>query len=173
MAINVTFYGTLEEANTYFETRLHERSWSVANNAERQKGLIAATRIIDTLNFKGNKHPVYELLLADPDATDEEIRAAELTQPLEFPRGADTAVPETIRLACYEMAHHLLDGKDPEKELELMGIRSLKFDTVQTVYAREDIPIEHLVNGVPSALAWRYLRPFLRDQDAVRLSRVS
>ena len=49
---------------------------------------------------------------------------AEGSQELEFPRGADTEVPEAIRRACYEIAHTLLDGKDPELELENLGIVS-------------------------------------------------
>ena len=92
---------------------------------------------------------------------------------LEFPRGADTEVPEAIRIACYEIAHSLLDGKDPELELENLGIVSQGYASVRTTYSRAHVPIEHIVNGVPNVLAWRHLRPFLRDEDAIRLSRVS
>lgn len=171
--INTDYYGTLEEANDYFDHRLHETAWTGADVADRPKALWAATLIIDTLNFKGQKAPVYALLQADPDATQAEIREAETTQSLEFPRGTDTEVPEAIRRATYEIAHSLLDGKDPEAELENLGIISQGYSSVRTTYQRSQVPIEHLINGVPNALAWRLIRPFLRDGDQLKISRIS
>lgn len=173
MSINTEYYGTLEEANDYFSMRLHETAWTDADAADKPKALWAATQIIDTLNYKGRKATVYTLLEADEDAEDEEIREAEADQVLEFPRGADTEVPEAIRRACYEIAHSLLDGKDPELELENLGISSQGYSSVRTTYSRSQVPIEHLINGVPNALAWRLIRPFLRDGDALKITRVS
>lgn len=172
MAINTDYYGTLDEANDYFAHRLHERAWSGANVADRPKALWAATMIIDTLNYKGRKAAVRSLYVANPKATLEQEQAAEASQPLEFPRGSDTAVPEAIRRACYEIAYSLLDGKDPEIELENLGVTSQGYGSVRTTYQRSQVPIEHLINGVPNALAWRLLRPFLRDDDAIKLIRV-
>ena len=173
MAISSEYYGTLEEAQAYFEGRLHETAWSEATPADRPKALRAATRIIDTLNFKGRRATVHALLDVDCDATDEDIREAEASQALEFPRGQDSEVPEASRLACYEISHSLLDGKDPELELENLGISSQGLSSVRTTYNRSQVPIEHIINGVPNALAWRHLRPFLRDEDAVKILRVS
>lgn len=173
MAIVSDFYGTVQEATDYFAGRLHERAWSKANVSDRPKALRAATIIIDTLNYKGRKHSISAVLASNSQATDEEIRQAEASQALEFPRGQDTAVPEAIRIACYEIAHSLLDGKDPEMELERLGIASQGFDVVRTSYDRANLPIEHVVNGVPNMLAWRLILPFLRDDQAIRLSRVS
>jgi hypothetical protein len=163
-------YGSLQEAADYFAMRLHEHAWSQARPIDRPRALRAATLVIDTLNFKGRKHLVYAL---SSGASNEMIRAAEAEQVLEFPRGTDTEVPEAIRIACYEIAHSLLDGKDPELELENLGIVSQGYASVRTTYSRAHVPIEHIVNGVPNVLAWRHLRPFLRDEDAIRLSRVS
>lgn len=168
-----TYYGTLVEANEYFDLRLHESAWYGAQPADRPKALIAATRILDALNYKGRKSTVAALLDGNPDASDEEIRVQEAAQPLEFPRGADTVVPEAIRMACYEIAHSLLDGKDPELELENLGIVSQGYESVRTTFARAQVPIEHIINGVPNAQAWRLVRPFLRDEDAMILARVS
>lgn len=168
--INDDYYGTLSEADAYFDGRLHEYAWTKATVIDRPKALRAAARIIDTLNFKGWKSSVYAL---GEDATCDAIRAAEAAQPQEFPRGADTEVPEAIRIASYEIAHSLLDGKDPELELENLGISSQGLSSVRTTFNRSQVPIEHIINGVPNATAWRYLRPFLRDEDAVKLLRVS
>ena len=173
MSIDTSYYGTLEEADEYFANRLHESAWSNADEADKPRALWAATQIIDALNFKGNKHPVYELLQQNPRASVREIQLAETSQALEFPRGADTDVPEAIRRACYEIAHSLLDGKDPELELEALGILSQGYSSVKTTYSRDHVPIEHIVNGIPNAMAWRLIRPFLRDADEIQLSRIS
>lgn len=173
MSITSSYYGNLLEANEYFALRLRERAWTQSSLADRPKALWAATVIIDSLNFKGLRSTVYTLLTANPYATDEEIRAAEVDQPLEFPRGEDTVVPETIRRANYEIAHALLDGKDPELELENLGIISQGYASVRTSYSRNQVPIEHIINGIPSPQAWRWLKPFLRDDDALVLSRIS
>ncbi len=178
-------YGSVAEATDYFSVRLHEFAWSNAPPIDRPKALIFASRIIDTLNYKGDKKVVNDLLVAnscDCDAhtaigsgcvTVEEVQAASLTQNLAFPRGTDTEVPDTILCACFEIAHSLLDGKDPEIELENLGVISQGYASVRTTYSRSQVPIEHLINYVPNALAWRWLKPFLRDEDAIVLRRVN
>jgi len=171
--VSAAYFGTLLEANNYFDNRLHESAWYGARPNDRPKALLAATRIINTLNYKGYKSPVYTLLLANPAATDAEIREQEASQRHEFPRGSDTEVPEDIRIACYEIAHSLLDGKDPELELENLGISSQGYESVRTTFSRSQVPIEHIINGVPNSSAWRLIRPFLRDEDAIKLARVS
>lgn len=177
-------YGTLAEAQDYFDNRLHEFAWSNAKPVDRPKALIYATRIIDTLNFKGNKAAVQSLLTSNScdcdivDAinngcvTQAQVQAASLSQNLAFPRGIDTSVPDTIVCACFEIAHSLLDGKDPEIELENLGVMSHGYASVRTTFNRSQVPMEHLVNYVPNALAWRWLKPFLRDEDAITLKRV-
>lgn len=179
-------YGDVATATDYFESRLHEYAWSNAKPVDRPKGLILATRIIDTLNFKGNKASVQTLLddsgcdtcdiqqaINSGCVTQDQVQAASLSQPLEFPRGRDTVVPDTIICAAFEIAHSLLDQKDPEIELENLGVISQAYSAVRTTYSRSHVPIEHLINFVPNALAWRWLKPFLRDEDAVILIRVS
>ena len=176
MAINTSIYGSLEEADEYFGSRLHEIAWTEATLANRQKALIAARSIIDALNYKGVKHSVYTLCGPAPEtsgASQDDIQTAEASQPLEFPRGDDTAVPEAIRVAEYEIAHSLLDGKDPELELENLAVSAMGYGAVKTNYERSQLPIEHIINLVPSSVAWRLLKPFLRDSDALKLSRLS
>jgi hypothetical protein len=188
MALDFTYYGSVDEAESYFAMRLHEYAWREAEPADKPKALYAATQIIDNLNFKGDRHTVWLLkqsltpLWATPGDTFEstilceqrkaQIRAAEEQQPLEFPRGSDTDVPAAILRACYEIAYSLLDGKDPEMELENLEVTAHGYGEVRTHYERGQVPIEHLLNMVPNAVAWNLLRPFLRDGDAVRLSRV-
>lgn len=172
-----TYYGTMSEAIEYFQNRLHEAAWSDASVDDRRKALIYATQIIDALNFKGEKATVHSILFdADGEpisgVTDEEIREANLAQELEFPRGTDTEVPTQIKIACWEVTYALLDGIDPDLELENLAVVSQGISSVRTTYNRNHTLIEHLMNGIPSAAAWRYLRPFLRDSDQIKLSRV-
>lgn len=172
MPIDTTHYGEVEDADEYFAMRLHAYAWTESNVDDKPKALWQATQIIDALNFKGDKHAVWTLLQSNPDATDEQIRAADATQVREFPRGADTEVPDSVLAACFEIAYSLLDGKDPELELESLGTISHGLSSVRTTYARNQSPILHTVNGVPSYTAWKLLQPFLRDADSVRLSRI-
>jgi hypothetical protein len=177
-------YGDIAGGDDYFDSRLHEHAWSNAVPTDRPKALLAGTRTIDTLNFKGQKHTIHVLVLAAGYCTLEaaleagavtmdQVQAASLAQELEFPRGDDTTVPAVIEYACYEIAHSLLDDKDPELELENLAVLSQRYGQVGTTYSRGHVPIEHLINMVPNALAWRWLKPFLRDEDAIKLRRIS
>lgn len=167
-----TFYGTLVAADEYFENRLYSDVWINSSIHDRRRALIAASRIIDTMNYKGDKAAVAALLLADPEADTAAIYAAEASQYHEFPRGTDTVVPTQIEQAVYEISYALLDGRDPDLELESLGISSQGIDSVRTTYSRGQVPIEHLVNGVPSHMAWRLVRPFLRDEEQIKLVRI-
>jgi len=178
MTLNVTFYGTIAEADEYFNERLHEWAWFNASASDKEKALIAARRLIDALSYKGFKTTVHAVLAAYEgvvinDAIRAEIYAAEEAQPNEFPRGTDAVEPEDIRIAQYELAHSLLDNKDPDMELELLAVKSATYGGVKTVYQRDQVPLEHLINLIPNVVAWRLLRPYLRDGDTVKLSRVS
>ena len=179
MAINVTYYGTLVEAQEYFDGRLHEWAWSAASEGDRERALIAARRLIDGLAYKGYKHATYLVYetydsgVVLTEAQLEAMRTAEASQLNEFPRGADTEVPEDICIAQYELAHSMLDNKDPEMELESLAVTSSTYGGVKTMFNREQLPIEHLINMIPNALAWRLLRPYLRDSRGIVISRAS
>ncbi len=166
-------YGTLNEANTYFSSRLHSTVWFNDSSSNRTKALYKATTIVDALNYKGRKATVYTVLDDDPDATQVAIRAAEASQELEFPRDMDTTVPTQIEYATYEIAFALLDGIDPDMELDGLAVTAQQYAGVKTNYDRKIQQVAHIVNGVPSATAWRILRPFLRDSFGIKLSRIS
>lgn len=173
MAVLFTAYATIQEADAFFACKLHESAWTQSNPVQREPALIEASRIIDSLSFKGRKNTVHVLLEANEDATKEEIRAADLTQELEFPRGADITVPDRIQWACFEIVHALLDGVDPQLELENMSMNDHGIGSVRASFNRNQTPQEHFMNGVPSSTAWKYLKPFVRDDKRQRLLRVS
>ena len=145
-------YITLNDANTYFESRYGVDSWDEAEDSDKTKALAEATIRIDRLNFIGKK--------ADND------------QELQFPRYDDTVVPNDIQYACAEVAFALLDGIEPEREIELLSMKSQGLASARSTYDRTFVP-EHLLAGIPSALAWQYLKPYLIDPENVAITRVT
>lgn len=146
-----TAYVTISEANAYFAERLHSGLWGETNLTDRTAALLDATRRIDRLNFNGDK--------------------ADSAQELQFPRGADTAIPNDIKIACMESAFALLQGVDPEREATNLSVVSQGYSSVRTTYDRS-LEQQHFAAGIPSMIAWRYLLPFLREQRTIRVSRV-
>jgi hypothetical protein len=185
----MSHYGTVANGDEFFAHRLHVDAWTDADVATRTKALCAATHLIDRLNFKGSKaavaavqrpptnvvNPDNGTINTDDSDNDPGIanRTAEVTQPREFPRDDDTVVPAAIEHACYYIAYALLAGRDPEMELENLAVTSHRYSSVGTAYNREIAPLEHIVNGIPSVNAWNLLKPFLRANTEVRITRVS
>lgn len=163
-------YATAVEAAAYFVDRLYTDPWDNASATDRDKALAMATRAIDRLNLAGMKHASWEV--AQTTQTESLILEAGLAQALQFPRGSDTEVPNDIKIACFEEALTLLDGKDPEREFEDLGIISEGYSSVRTTYDRS-LLAAHIKAGIMSATAWKYLMPYLRDVFGVKLSRVS
>lgn len=146
------YYGTQSRATVYFNKRLNTRVWDEALYNDRDAALIMATRAIDKLNFAGDKN--------------------DSEQALQFPRGDDTEIPVDIEYATYEVALALLDGYDPDQEVETLGVLSETYSGVRSTYDANHVN-EHIRAGIPSIEAWDLLRPYLRDPTQVRLSRVS
>ena len=144
-------YGTIVEADSYFNDRLNSEPWTSATNTNKSKSLIEATRLIDALNIKGSK--------------------ASATQSFEFPRASDTEVPIYIRWATYEIGLKLLDGYDADEEVRNMRASSQSYGGVRSTYS--DFALPHLLAGIPSAKAWSYILPYLRDPRELTTSRVS
>lgn len=151
-------YDTAANADTYFATRLHVLAWTESSTADKDKALAEASNRIDRLRFKGSK------VVADQERA--------------FPRyygeeadGTET-VPNDIKIACYESAFAVLDGVDPELELENLAVSSQGISSVRSTYARGEVP-EHFAAGIPSAYAWRFLKPYIARGNIVRLRRVS
>jgi len=145
-------YASTTVVDTYATTRLNVAGWTAASAGEKTAAVTMATKIIDLLNYAGDK------------ASD--------TQDNQFPRGDDTDVPQDIIDAACEIAIALADGIDPDQEFENLAMVSQGYANIRTTYNRVQPP-EHIVHGVPSATAWRYLKKYLRDGRRVVLSRIS
>lgn len=159
-------YGTLSEANNYFDNRLRSVAWKRARKEDKKSAMKEATQMIDCLNFAGIK--------ADP------------TQVHQFPRGPsplhwvhsnspvrdpDTEVPTDIKNACFEIAMKLIQGYDPDREADILVANSQTFNNVRTVYDRTFVP-DYMRAGIPSFRAWSHLQPYLRNPEEIDLVRV-
>jgi hypothetical protein len=152
----MTAYADRTDADTYFAEHLHAEVWTrIPTNPDgdtvKDKALAHATRIIDRLNFLGTK--------TDP------------AQGNEFPRDPDTTVPDDIIYATCELALALLDGNDPEIDFRNLNMATQEIGKLKTTYDLRDPPL-HIVAGIPSIEAWRYLQPYLRSPWEMQLVRV-
>lgn len=145
-------YCNLDFANIYFLSCLGTAPWDEATDENKEKSLLRATIVIDRLNYAGEK-------------TDSDQRR-------QFPRGGDTTIPENIKFAACHIALALLDGVDPELEIANSAVTQHKIGPINTNYDRSRIA-DHIKAGIPSLEAWRYLYPYLRQMDSVRLVRNS
>lgn len=145
------YYGSLDDADNYFQYKLYNDPWLVASRERKIAALVESTRAMDNLNYIGNKTGV-----------------------LEFPRDLDAYpdVPVAIKQACYENALALLDGVDTDTETDNLDNTSRAFGGIRTTMDRRSLS-PHRVHGIASATAWRLLRPFLCDGASLVLSRVS
>ena len=174
----MAYYGTLTQANTYFAARLYVDAWEEASPGDKEKALELAALTIDNLNYKGVKNPVYAIMydsdaaLVSPQPTQAEIMVADATQPAEFPRGADAAVADQIRFAQYEIAYALVDGWDADAELENYRVTRHSYASVRTTYDTDAASNGYILYGIPSGVAWRYLKPYLVETDLIKISRV-
>lgn len=146
-----TPYISVDDADTYMEDeRVITDAWDDATDAQKSKAVIQATRMIDRLNFEGEK--------------------AVEGQANEFPRGEDTEVPLDIQYACAELAYVLLDYVDAS--IEIANLSNTKQGIGDARVERDtSFAHEHIRAGIPSLEAWAYLKPYLRDGRSVILER--
>lgn len=148
----MTPYITIVDANEYFTSRYNVDAWDDADDVDKLKALNESTIRIDRLNYVGKKN--------------------DSSQEYQFPRYDDTTVPLDIQYACAESAFALLDGIEPEREVELLSMKSQGLASARSTYDRSFVP-EHLLAGIPSALAWQYLKPYLDDPETMQVNRAT
>lgn len=142
---------TVEECDDILAERMNVDAWDDASEDDRERAILQATNIIDSLNYIG-------VMTED-------------SQEHQFPRGGDATIPEDIEKACAHIALALLDGIDPETEFEALSMTKAEYSNVRSTYDRTRPP-SHILAGVPSVTAWRYLLPYIRQPETARMSRV-
>lgn len=155
-------YVTVDDANSYFLTRLDTSVWTTATPSDQYAALCEGTRIVDRLRYRGVSSDLYNQTV---------YCAAPTGQLHQFPRNGDTVIPEEIRIATCECAIALLGGFDIDLEIQGLGVQSEGFASVRQ--SRNTNVVEaYLLAGVPSYRAWTYLLKFLVDPREVRIERV-
>lgn len=144
-------YGTLSEANIYFDNRLRSVAWKLAKKEDKKSAMKEATEMIDCLDFIGSK-------------TD----SAQIHQ---FPRQTNIDVPTDIKYACFEIAIKLIQGYDPDREADILAVQGQSYSGVKTSYNRTFVP-DYMRAGIPSFSAWTYLKPYLRNPEEIDLNRL-
>jgi single-stranded DNA-binding protein len=144
-------YGTVEEGTAYLENNMYSDEWLDADNEQRTRALVHASRIIDTLQFKGTR--------SDPD------------QSGQFPR-TEVGTPEAVENAAYEIALALMQGNNPEQQEHDRRVTSTAFSVIRHSYDPANQP-DYIRAGVPSATAWRLLLPYLVDSVSFARERVN
>jgi hypothetical protein len=176
-------YITRQGATAYFANKLFTSLWGSTSPQNQDISLTQASGIIDCLKFVGEKNASWLVRVqliggSDPrnviltDAQELQIVQAGLTQALEFPRGADTVVPVDIQNACCEIAFALLNGVDPDMDMQQSWIKSQGFSVVRTSYENSYIP-EYIQAGIPSPTAWKFLKKYVYDNYDITLKRVT
>ena len=178
LAFDALSYIDVNTADVYFNNRLHSEIWIDTDDQTKLIALRDSTRRIDRLNFAGQKTNESQLLqfprksvpvvtqvgfgftsvLPDSDNLEE----IEPDNETEVSLHIDTEIPADIQIACCEIAIALLDGRDPDLDIENLAVDSQSQSGIRTGYSRK-YALEHVRSGIPSALAWSYLRPYLRD----------
>lgn len=166
--VDCLFYGTVSAASGYFDSRLRSTDWFDATPARQQASLVEATALIDQFDYINQKYTVS--ILAD-DATDEEIRLANLEQTCQFPRGSVDTVPAEIERACYLIGKALLSGREPDMDNESLSATSTAYGSVRTSYSRDGNTQEHMAHLIPSPQAFNLLKPFFRERNQFRIDR--
>jgi len=150
--VSISPYCSIDTANQVFLEMLGTAAWDGASEADQDKALRSATRMIDRLNFLGEK--------------------ADENQSRQFPRGTDTTIPKNIVIATCLIALSLLDGRDTEMELMDLSVTQHRIGPVNTNYDRNKVP-DHILAGIPSLEAWLYIKPYLRQHGSLIVSRTS
>lgn len=141
-------YATEAGADAYFALEYGYPRWASA--ADKDKALHTATRLLNTLNYAGGK-------------TDD-------SQVNEFPRDGETDVPQHIKDATCLIAYSLIDGIEPETELQSINTTAFKYGQVSDSKDTDFIP-EYRTHGIPNAQAWMMIQPYLRDGNLINILR--
>lgn len=145
-------YGSVTDADNYFFAHPQYAVWNDQTQEDKWRFLVGATRIVERLNYVGQK--------------------ADVDQPLQFPRCGSTVAPVPIVQATYEIALKLADGFDPDTEARNLSVVSQGYAGSRTDYEREFVP-DYARAGVPSQGAWLLLYPYLRDPNQINVVRNS
>lgn len=150
-------YVTLDEANTYFSTRLHADNWASASDADKEAAILSASSIIDWYYvYKGTRSVV--------------------TQSMQWPRAgivigqdvyASDALPKEVIMATCELALVLLE-EDVLEDNALAGLRKVQAGPLMIQTADNGRPPS---SGQLPEVVYMLLKKFM-DNSGIRVIRL-
>lgn len=156
--IPITSFSTVNEGDEYFNQKMHSQAWFNLDSFDKQRSLNTATQLINKFNYLGSK--------TVDSQQNEWPRSGVYTKVNGIWTLIDSAiVPNDIIVAQYEIALALAGGTDIERELRGLHVTSRGFSSARTTYDPRFVP-QHLLHGVPSAVAWDYLLTYLKRDTA-------
>jgi hypothetical protein len=153
---NVNCYVSLDEAETYFETRIDSGAWLNADDEDKESALVTATLILDENQFIG-------VAVSSEQSLGWPRNGASFVDPklgLVVAYG-NTEIPSRLKKAVYEQAYHLLsnenllDNKSQNFEEISIGSITLKDTNKDTTRA-----------SMTSNLARKFIKPLLTNQGS-------
>jgi hypothetical protein len=170
----VDYYGTVIDADTYWNTRLPSRIWAGATQDNKIKAMRMATQAIDRLNIAGLKQDDNQILQF-PRRNDMVIDSTDPGADLDAVTVIQTfsiGVPEDIKVATYICAEKFLGGWDADSEITNLMALENRIGPAASKYDRS-FALEYVKAGIPSPTAWLLIRPYLRDPMELSLSRAT
>lgn len=141
-------FGTLSAANIYFIARVGSSSWDSADDDDRKRSLVSATRLLNNVTWSGQPK-VAGQSLAWPRTGVVDCDGAAVD---------DTVVPIGVEEACYELALLLLSGTDAIDNPDSgSNIKKVDAKGVSVEFFR---PTQGSATLLPSSVN-RYVRCFL------------
>jgi hypothetical protein len=137
LIVNQNSYANVDDADLYFEDRLFSDAWISSDDEVKTQALITATRFLDTLC-------TWSLDKADEN------------QPLEFPRGDDTEVPEKVIISLYEITLEMIIQGLSVITDEAESIKGLKAGPVQLSFFEAISDPYTIINNITKAYLSAY-----------------
>jgi hypothetical protein len=107
LVLNTNSYVAIDDADTYFETRIDSASWENAADSLKEDALVTATQIIDDNPWIGTAVSSSQALAwPRKQAIYYDSR---MGQEIEI---ANNVTPDKVKIAVYEQALHLLNNED-------------------------------------------------------------
>ena len=136
LELNTNSYVTVDNADSYFETRIDSAAWFDASDEVKEQALVTATQLVDDNAWIGSAvSPSQALAWPRKYAIYYDQR---LGQEISF---SVTEIPERLKTAIYEQALHLVNNEDlygAEKEEQLKKLNEDMWGDEAT--AVEDMP---------------------------------
>jgi hypothetical protein len=138
---------------------------------EKTAALFQATKAIDRLQYAGVRWTDFQTSVLGLSVTAQSLEFPRVTIQLADPANNPPTTPEDVLIACCLIALALLDGVDPEIEMQNIGTVSQGFAQLRETY--DPVVIREAFRaGIPSAEAWNYLLPYLKDPREISFRRV-